>query len=123
MGTVNKAASLAERAYDEVIIPILDQVAESFCMDREKFFDMLHAFCARSKETDKETEKIGLLRKFIDRNHFKHMYVGCVLNLTVPMLFCIVLPIILQKGGGKQPRAFTEENYKENIEHIRKSKW
>lgn len=133
--TVKKAADLAERAYDKVILPILDKVAECFCMDRGKMLLEVENFCksdlsdaddsfflSDKKEMKKEKEMIAILREFISRDHFMQMYVGCVVALTMPMLYTAVLPVIMERPSeetpGQQPRP-SDKQYKAFIDHAK----
>jgi len=133
--TVKKAANLAERAYDEVILKILDKVAECFCIDREKMLLEVENFCksdladadgsfilSDTKEMEKEKEMIAILKDFISKDHFVQMYVGCVLALTMPMLYTVVLPVIMERPSGQTPGQQlrpSDKQYKAAIDHIR----
>jgi hypothetical protein len=108
--TMDKAAALANVAYDVVMRQVLNEVGRWFCMDGEVVLSELGDFCKAGKAKHQEE----MLKDFLVKENFVNMYVGCVLSAMVPMLYVTVLPALWDSAQGKIGEV-TDKNYKSNF--------
>jgi len=109
--TMDKAAALADVAYDVVMRQVLNEVGRWFCMDGEVVLSELNEFCRAGKAKHQEE----MLKDFLVKDNFVNMYVGCVLSTMVPMLYVTVLPALWDSAQGKIGEV-TDKFYRSNFE-------
>jgi len=111
--TVSKAEELAGRAFDAVVTPVLDAVADFLCLPPATLQTELERFCQSGNKEATHSEPT--LYNFLRKDRFAAMYVGCVLSEVVPMLYCVMLPMLLD---GQEP---SKKFYKDHISQARKN--
>ena len=85
---MDRAAKLAEQAYNKVMLPAFDKIGACFCMSGKAFYQELQDFIKGSAAKGKiPQDNEDVLIDFVDREHFKLMYMGCVLWSALPLAY------------------------------------
>lgn len=97
--TMEMARAHAEKVFDSVVHKLFEAVAGWFSMSPEQFLEEVSEFRRRLDQKEikppvehAEEMRLRLLMDFLDKENFISMYVGCIVSLIGPMLYCTVLP-------------------------------
>lgn len=93
------ARAHAEKVYSSVVTDVFACVGGWFDMSPQQFQAEMSNFQKHLNEGDLplpiedwEEKRLTLLLGFLDKENFISMYVGCIISLIGPMLYCTVLP-------------------------------
>jgi len=119
--TIDRAAALADNAYELFMVPFFDKIGGWFCMSGAALREELERFIKQSKDNQLEEKDLA---GFVSREHFKQMYVGCVLWSAVPLVYCLILPTLwdsTQGSVGKVSHLMYEQNVKKAVCILKKA--
>merc|ERR1711920_106897 len=86
----------AGAAWDSTLAVLLTKEGEKYGMSLEQMLAELHNFELLDSTPKEEVRNMNLLLKFVRRENFQRMFVGCVLSSVVPLVYTSVLPTLLE---------------------------